>query len=121
MKVPYLDDQHKHLASLINKLAEAKASNQDHELHSGILRELVAYTQIHFKDEEEYMKKIAYPQLHEHQKQHQILVKEVIEILQDYKGGQTDITDRVLEILHNWLIKHILRHDHEISKYLEHG
>jgi len=121
MNVPYLDDQHKHLASLINKLADAKAHNQDQELHASILREVVAYTQIHFRDEEEYMKKIAYPHFHEHQKQHQILIKEVIEILQDYKSGKTDITDRVLDILNNWLIKHILRHDHEITKYLEHG
>lgn len=67
------------------------------------------------------MKNIAYPHFHEYQKQHQILIKEVIEILQDYKSGKTDITDKVLEILHNWLIKNILRHDHEISKYVEHG
>lgn len=36
--VLYLDDQYRHLSSLINKLSEAKAFNQVQEIHVSILK-----------------------------------------------------------------------------------
>ena len=117
--IPEIDAQHRHLAELINELAQAQKDKKDASIHGKVLTELVNYTRIHFRDEEALMKKIDFPQLHEHEAQHKVLINQVVDILNTYKHGHTDITDKVLEILNHWLIKHILKQDKEIANYME--
>lgn len=118
INIDIIDIQHKHLVDLINELAEAKQKQKDSEIHSKVLKELVDYTMLHFKDEEEYMQKIGYPHILEHKAQHKILIRQIVDILQKYKNGQTQITDRLLDILNNWLIKHILKQDKDIGTFV---
>jgi len=114
-----IDEQHQHLVELINKLRNAKEENKVPEVLREIILEIVAYTKIHFSDEEAHMKRNNYPHLDEHKQQHQILIKQIIEILEKFKSGQSDVTENVLQILTNWLIKHILRHDLQYGEYLK--
>ena len=117
INIPNIDSQHRRLIDLINELAQAKEDKKDSQIHGKILTELVAYTQTHFKEEEDFMKEINYPGLQEHEAQHKILINQVIDVLQNYKRGYTDISDKVLYILNSWLINHILKRDKEIAKF----
>jgi hemerythrin len=117
INIPKIDSQHRRLIDLINELTQAKTEKKDAQIHGKILTELVEYTQIHFKEEEDFMNEIEYPNTKDHEALHKLLINQVIEVLQNYKQGYTDITDKVLYILNSWLIKHILKEDQAISKY----
>ena len=75
--VPSVDKQHRHLVDLINSLynaclgerAELEATFRD------VMKELVDYVMIHFKDEEAIMEQINYPGLKEHRQKHELFVK----------------------------------------------
>lgn len=115
--IEVIDNQHRHLVDLINELALAKEENRDAEIHAKILKELVDYTIYHFKDEEDLMVKIDFPRYTEHQAQHKGLINQIVQILNSYKEGHTDITDKLLIILNSWLIKHIVKMDKNIGTY----
>ncbi len=113
-----IDDQHKHLVDVINDLIIAKNENKLDEQIGKALKELVAYTQYHFKSEEEFMEKIKYPALPEHRAQHKVLVKQLVKILEDLKDGKIEAGEQLPDILQNWLIKHVFGHDRHIALYL---
>ncbi len=117
INIPAIDAQHRRLVELFNELAEAKQNNRDTEKHSRILGQLVGYTRNHFAYEENFMKTINYPLLKEHLDLHKELIEQVVKLLEDYKRGDTSITDKILEIVVNWFVRHILVEDRKIVAY----
>ena len=57
-----IDDQHRLLVSILNKLHTAMYEHQGKEVAEKILNELVDYTKIHFAVEESLMRVLGYPQ-----------------------------------------------------------
>ena len=112
-----IDSQHKKLVHLINLLEAAKGKQNENEIVHDAFFELVEYTKVHFADEEKYMEEINYPKIVEHKAQHKVLVKQVIRILNLLKNGNINIGDKLILILNNWLVKHILDHDLEFGKH----
>ena len=55
VKVMEIDDQHKKLIRLINRLGDIDASKVNSETVSEIFTEMTQYTQFHFGTEEKYM------------------------------------------------------------------
>jgi hemerythrin-like metal-binding protein len=113
-----IDDQHKNLIDLSNKLMDAAkhgaSKNITEAFHS--LRE---YTVYHFNDEEEYMRRIKYPKLHEHSQQHLIL-KQQVKYYQEALYKKAEITEsEILGFLKKWLIDHIVYNDLDIKRFLE--
>jgi hemerythrin len=53
--VPQIDDQHKKLIELVNRLNEAMIAGHGRDLIGSTLSELVKYTQYHFACEERLM------------------------------------------------------------------
>lgn len=117
LNIDFADAQHKELIKMINELYQAKLDKSDSSLLSKILIDIVNYTQNHLKDEEEFLTKIGYPDIFEHKAQHKFLRNKIIEILERYKKGETDVTDVLLDLLKTWLIKHILKHDKAYATY----
>ena len=102
-----IDDQHKYLFSLINRLHEAMRSGQGNTILEEILGELVKYTETHFKDEEELMQKYGYPELAAHQEKHQAFVKQIQEHQAKFKVSKLGVSVEVMVFLKDWLVKHI--------------
>ena len=67
MGVPSLDEQHKNLISLVNKLNDAMKSGRGKDVLGDILAKLVNYTKTHFAAEEQLMRMHSYPDLASHQ------------------------------------------------------
>ena len=118
INIEEIDEQHKGLVEIINLTTYAKAQNQPEKLKE-ILTKLIEYTQVHLKYEEEHMLNNGYGKLTAHQKQHQILIKQVITILEQLKQGDKEVLENILNILQNWLITHILKDDREYGLYYE--
>ena len=117
VNIQEIDDQHKGLIEIINLTTFAKTKNHPEKLKE-ILTKLIEYTHVHFKFEEEHMLKNGYNKLIEHQGQHQVLIKQVINILEQLKKGDKEVLENIFSILENWLIKHIKEHDKEYGFFL---
>ncbi|AIH03820.1 bacteriohemerythrin [Thermodesulfobacterium commune] len=120
-----IDNQHKMLVNLINKLYEnivfKPEISKDELLYT--FQELYDYARYHFETEEAFIKAHAYPKLELHKKSHQTFVKKLDELYQKFEGeNQENLKELVLSIfnfLKNWLFSHIITLDKEIEVYLK--
>lgn len=118
VNVKEIDDQHKKLIDLINKLYEEMRKGHGKDALSGVLKELVEYTKYHFAKEEKLLEKYNYPNLAAHKKEHEELTKKVEEINEKIASGKMVISSNVLTFLKDWLNNHILVDDKGYSTYL---
>lgn len=116
--VQIIDTQHQSLVDMFNQLETAREEGRTKEVLKEILVGIVDYTNFHFAAEENHMNEKHYPLLSVHKSQHKVLINQIIKILEEYKLGKTNISDDLLKILQNWLIKHILDHDHQYGNFL---
>ena len=108
-----IDKQHKFFFKIVNKLYNIDDTNIE-ELKK-IIEELYDYTIYHFKSEEEYLQKVRYPHLKEHQNVHQNFVKKIKE-LKEIDEIPDDID--LFEFASEWLIDHILNTDQKYAFWI---
>jgi hemerythrin len=122
LKIRELDEQHKKLVNILNQLHEAMGKGQSRDVLKPLLAELVRYTETHFKNEEAYMTRFAYPEFAAHKALHDELTKKALDLKIRYDGGQTMLSVETLNFLKNWLITHIQGEDKKYSScFAEHG
>jgi hemerythrin len=117
-----IDEQHKILVNLLNRLYESIILRTDDEEAGKILQELSQYTVIHFSVEESLMRILGYDDYEDHKKHHEELTKQVLELSEKVKSGKLSTSMELLNFLKNWLTKHILIEDKRYSPFfLERG
>ncbi len=117
--VPSIDNQHKKLVTLLNQLHDGMMNGKGKEVVGPVLRGLIDYTASHFKYEEQLFDKTTYPEAARHKKEHDDLVKRVLEIQQKYEqSGPGILTIQVMNFLKDWLTNHILGSDMRYSDHL---
>jgi hemerythrin len=113
--VPELDDDHKKLIAIINRLAEQSSGAPRQAILRQCLFALRRYAEAHFGREEKVMTACGYPELGRHKDEHQRFVERIREITErfdqdpDQEAGLVD--DDLLEFLRDWLTHHILIED----------
>lgn len=106
-----MDEQHKKLVALVNKLYNAMQNGQASKILADILDELIIYTGSHFRDEEALMTKNKYSQIKGHLIEHKKLVNTVTQIQMDVKSGKVSVGIETMNFLKDWLSNHICRVD----------
>jgi hemerythrin-like metal-binding protein len=107
-----LDDDHKILVGMVNRLDDAINAARGKQTLSSVLDALVDYTSYHFSREEALMRACGYPDLDAHGHTHRVLRIQVAHIRDRYRGNPDSIHDReVLAFLKNWLTSHIMGRD----------
>lgn len=107
-----IDAEHKKLISLIGEIDE-HCSDPAHEL----LKQVLDYAEYHFRSEEDYMKKIGYPDLDTHIRLHKKLIHTLTSYQQHYEAHKISLS-AFKSFLFVWVRDHILDEDIKISKYL---
>ncbi|MDP2794935.1 MAG: bacteriohemerythrin [Sulfurisoma sp.] len=102
-----IDDQHKSLFDLINRLWAAVVGRADTAEMMAILAELEHYTLSHFAAEETFMRVIDYPGFAEHKKAHEAFVGRLGEEKKSILAGK-HFSLEMLRFLKDWLINHIM-------------
>jgi len=122
VQIDEIDNQHKQLVDIINKLYRFfKAGNVKDKIHP-ILDELIDYTHYHFQTEERYFRVFNYSDAKRHVVEHQIFTKKVSDFLKDFEAKKLTVSYDVMLFLKDWLLKHILISDKEyISCFKEKG
>lgn len=113
-----IDEQHKVLVDLLNRLYEAIIRQNDNVVIGEILLELYQYTVVHFSVEESLMRIFDYDSYDEHKKHHADLTRQVVELESKFKSGEITISMEVLSFLRSWLTNHILTEDKKYAPIL---
>ena len=107
VSVKEIDEQHKKLIGLINSLHAAMLAKQGKQVLEKTIEELAAYTVYHFKTEENYMQKFAYPQYYFHKKEHDAFVKKVGDFQADFSSGKLGLSVEIMNFQKDWVTNHI--------------
>ncbi|PLY03470.1 MAG: hypothetical protein C0623_01420 [Desulfuromonas sp.] len=120
--VPEIDAEHRYLLSLVNDFHSAYRNKTVESKIAEILKHLLRYVEVHFRNEESLMSAIDYPMSKQHKTRHTHLEKTSRELLEQYTAGNVDITDETMDFLRGWLYHHILEEDKKIGDYCnDHG
>ena len=118
VKIGIIDMQHKNLVNIINDLHHAMVTGQGKQQLGKILSNLVRYTQIHFKTEENLMELHKYPGYPQHLSEHEFLNRTVLEFQGKFQRNEVGLTIEVMQFLKDWLGKHILGSDKKYGPFL---
>jgi methyl-accepting chemotaxis protein len=110
-----IDDQHKVLVDIINKLYAAFGSNKNRKEIRKNLKELVDYTVYHFGNEEAYFKQFGYRESPAHLEQHRKFVERIQKFADEFEEGDSTVSLDIINFLKDWLLNHILKVD---SRYV---
>jgi hemerythrin len=113
-----IDDQHKKLVSIVNRLYNAMKEKKGSEILGDVLSELIEYTKYHFTTEETVMKNNAYPHYLSHKSSHSQLVEKVMDLDIELKAGKIALSVQVFQFLKDWLVNHIQGEDKKYAPYL---
>ncbi len=111
-----IDEQHKKLVDLINKLHDGMLKGASKLILKEIIDEMIKYTKYHFGYEEENMKKFGFPDFDEHKKVHDAFTDKVITFQEKYLVGEILLSIEIINFLRDWLLTHIAGTD---RKYIE--
>lgn len=119
VEIPTIDEQHKTLVELINKLHDARLAGKGADALGLILTELIRYTQTHFAHEERLMRLYNYPDYEGHKKLHNDLVGKVLEVKSKFDAGEKALSGEVFDFLKDWLVNHIQGTDRKYTPFLK--
>ena len=111
-----IDEQHKKLVKLIDRLNDAICQSKIKEEVGIILRELIEYNQHHFSTEEKYFDKFEYENSAEHKEEHRKFEKDILNFNDNFKNNESEVSFKLIDFLEDWLIGHL---EGEDKKYVE--
>ena len=116
-----MDAQHKEWIAIYNKLDHILLQGSSSELSTAAAETLLAmqeYANYHFRQEEQYLKEVNYPDLVAHRRLHTDFDDQVYTYNRKIRNGELILNSEVLSILKNWLHNHILQEDQKYSAFL---
>jgi hemerythrin len=112
-----IDTQHEKLFELVNRLFELEDSHSDKEKLRTILYEFSDYMKTHFRDEEEYMSLIEFPDIEEHKKLHQEIIESLTQVIST-PAKLNIIKSKMRIVSKRALIDHIVHEDTKIKMFV---
>ena len=118
--VPSIDEQHKRLVALTNRLFLAIMNEAGETVLAGVLDELADYAAYHFAHEEELLRMHGYPEdlLAEHRAEHKALTDQVHRYIARYREEPDCLDLTVYVFLRDWTADHMDRSDSRYSQFL---
>ena len=118
--IPPIDEQHRELIDLTNKLYEACLMGDEAAtvIFKQSIHKVVDYIKYHFSAEETMLQNIKYPDFISHKKEHESLVKRVLEDVQLFQQGKHFIPNSFVRMLKEWILTHIAMSDKRYGDYI---
>jgi|SRR3972149_3015340 len=120
--VQELDEQHKKIFAIINRLYDVMQTTDEKKNLGEILEEMRDYCDQHFSLEEKYFDLFHYEDRESHEAQHRFFREKSREFIQTYAVDGVTLSFDVLDFLEDWWFKHINNVDKKYTKcFQEHG
>ncbi len=111
--IPAIDEQHKQIVSIANRMLEALIQQKATREVPFILKEMISYADTHFKTEEEYMEKAGFPGIEDHKEMHQEFREKVVRFQQKLDANDPSLTAELTIFLTTWVTEHFSVIDHQ--------
>ncbi len=112
-----VDEDHKKLISLANRVLLLDRPNRDAEEMKRIIRELYDYVKYHFDREEKFMREIKYPAVDEHHERHHHIIADMNHHLTQ-SHHMSEILSNFRQLVNKWVINHIMEEDLKIKDFM---
>lgn len=119
VNIKTIDDQHKVLVDILNRLFIAVSKREGDKVIAGILDALMSYTQTHFTLEERLMRQAKYKDLDAHMEEHRKLIAQLDQLCKKHLLEEKPIYFEMLSFLKTWLKEHIQGVDTKYSAALQ--
>lgn len=118
---PVIDKQHKDLFAQANILLDALKQGKGKEELGKIIAFAESYVLQHFRDEEQALAKVNYPQLQQHKQEHEAFKIELQKLKAKFEqeGPTPTIAIELNAKVVSWLSKHVSGSDQAYAKYLK--
>ena len=118
--IELIDNQHKELVNLTNRLYRAcMGSDQNVEAtFKEIMSKMVEYVRFHFTAEQNLLKNISFPHYSDHTKEHNTLIKNILDAAKEYNEGNRFTPNNFVRTLKDWVFGHIAFSDKIYSAYI---
>lgn len=120
VNIEQLDEHHKKLFGIFNRLYENTLHSGDIDSALPIIDDLLEYSGTHFRAEEIYMQEMQFPETAEHVAKHRDFTSRIMDLHSKYRNNDLDVTMELIVMLGNWLLHHVLEEDLKYSK-MAHG
>ena len=111
-------DQHRHLATLVERLRRAHEGGKSWEDLARMLDVLMEDVKGHFASEEAAMERGSYPRLAEHQQAHRLFVRRIHALRLECDRRQTELMSVLTELLESWFKHHEATLDRHAMEFL---
>jgi len=115
--VDVLDEQHRKLFDIVNDLIDEIEMGSNHLLP--VIRDLVEYLSVHFKQESIVMMESNYPGFMQHSREHREFTDKVQAFLQEYENEDAELGLKMIVFLKEWIFNHTTRLDVEYGHHLK--
>ena len=112
-----IDAEHAGLLDCLQRLQTYVEKGHGFAASIDAVQTLKDYAANHFAHEEVFLKSHGFPHLAEHIEQHQAITKYVADLYDRVLGGE-EIESSLVEMMRQWIIKHIGVEDMEFAIYL---
>lgn len=118
--IPEIDEQHKTLLDILNKLNAQILHGHSEEAVERALQKMRDYSVLHFEREEGLMAETGFPGLERHARLHKAFVDKLDEFAAARQGTEApEAARRVLSFLLDWLVDHILGADVVFARFYQ--
>ena len=111
-----VDHEHRELIGLINELHEAIQRSVDADQILESLGEIYAQISAHFALEEKMMRKMRYPAYAEHKEDHETLLDDLRDIMDDVEDDGVLNETQLISDLNRWFGDHFRTHDAKLHR-----
>lgn len=119
VNIKTIDDQHRELVNILNRLFIAVSRREGDKAIAGILDALLAYTQTHFALEERLMRQANYKDYEAHKAEHNKLIAQLDQLCKKHMLEEKPIYFEMMQFLKTWLKEHIQGVDTKYSAALQ--
>lgn len=110
LNIEEIDDQHKMFFDLWDKGIK-QANTNDHQQMTEVIAKLKDYVEIHFKYEEEMLRKVGYSHLDSHIAEHQFFIQKVNILQQELSYNNPLLFEKTAVFMKKWFLGHIIQSD----------
>jgi hemerythrin len=110
-----IDNHHKTLFSILNRLYEnCMGVDQPNNLKT-IVEELISYSKYHFSAEEKHMRNIGYKGTDKQIIEHRLFTQKTLQLQKVVNNNDLEHTKELIVFLGKWILNHVMEEDKKIS------
>ena len=119
--IELIDEQHKELVNLTNQLFQACRTGQGavEVVFKDAMHRMVDYVRFHFGMEQKLLEQIKFPQCKDHIREHESLVKDILEAAKEFDAGKKYTAHNFVRTLKDWVFSHIAISDKIYAAYVQ--